>query len=147
MMEEMKMSKKIIGYAAAVSALLLFAVLMNYADRDLKTDETFDAEILNNGEVSVLAFTAPHCNACKNQKHILNNLRSEITDDAVFEYIDVTKQTKAANYYEIAIVPTLVITRYGIEVNRFTGFRSKVEIKKSIEKKLGKEYCFDGTPC
>ena len=141
------MKKKIAGYLAVVSLIALFTVFANYSGFESEDNEDFDPAVFNTGDVNILAFTSPYCSACKNQEKIVDKLQSEITDGAVFEYVDVTKHRKVAAHYDVAIVPTLVITRHGIEIDRFTGRQNEPEIKKVIEREIGRKYCFDGTMC
>ncbi len=139
--------KKFKVYFVVITGLVLFTVFLNYQGNKSGENENFETVNIAGDEVSVLAFTSPYCYACKNQEKIVNSLKSEMKDGTIFEFIDVTKQRRETNYYQVAVVPTLVIIRHGMEVERFTGRQSEPEIKKVIERELGRKHCFDGTLC
>jgi thiol-disulfide isomerase/thioredoxin len=149
MFEGKTMKKKNAVFVIATIVFLALITFINFEKQHTGDTSLTESEFskYGDGELSVLAFTSPYCSACKNQEKIVDKLQSELTEGPVFEYVDVTKQRKIADHFEVAIVPTLVITRHGIEVGRFTGRQNEPEIKRVIEKELGKEYCSDGTLC
>ena len=100
------------------------------------------------GNISVLSFSSPYCAACKKQKKEVDILQSDLSDEAVFRMIDVTKDAQTPNYYDVGIVPTILITYKGIEVGRFTGMHKAGDIEAEIKKQIEKHrYCEDGTLC
>lgn len=100
------------------------------------------------GNIGVISFSSPYCAACKKQKKEVDLLKSELSDDAVFKMIDVTKDAQTPNYYDVGIVPTILITYKGMEVGRFTGLHKAGDIEGEIRKQIEKHrYCEDGTIC
>jgi thiol-disulfide isomerase/thioredoxin len=98
--------------------------------------------------VKVISFSSPHCGACEGFKREVEKVRNELEGDAVFESIDVTEDIQTADYYRIAVVPTILITYQGIEVDRFTGSKTAKELSAAIKKEIGfPKYCEDGTTC
>lgn len=98
--------------------------------------------------LSVISFSSPHCGACAGVKKEVEKVRSELEDDAVFETVDVTKDTQTTDYYHVTVVPTIIITYDGMEVGRLTGTKIATELSSAIKKEIGRpKYCEDGTMC
>lgn len=100
------------------------------------------------GNISVISFSSPYCAACKKQKKEVDIVQSELSKEAVFRMIDVTRDAQTPNYYDVAVVPTILITYKGIEVGRFTGLQNAQNLENEIKKQIEKHrYCEDGSVC
>jgi len=111
------------------------------------SQEVFDVESLGS-KVGVISFSSPNCSACLKQKEEFKKILPELSKDASFKSIDVTKDLQTANYYGVGIVPTILITYNGIEVERFTGVHKAGELDSEIRKQIEKHrYCEDGSIC
>jgi len=128
--------------AIAVVALLFVA---NY-NFDEKRKEL--PESVKNGKVQIVSFSSPGCGACVKQKKILNLLRVEYSDKVSFEFVDVTKDMQTTDYYEVGIVPTLLVTVNGKEIDRLVGSQMEPVLRAVVESEAehGK-YCEDGSLC
>ena len=60
------------------------------------------------------------CNPCKTLAPIMNQVGQSIE----VQKIDVDKQSEVASLYNIRSVPTVILIKAGIEVNRFSGVQS-----------------------
>ena len=67
-----------------------------------------------------LYFSASWCNPCKTLAPIMNQVGQTIE----VQKIDVDKQSEVASLYNIRSVPTVILIKAGIEVNRFSGVQS-----------------------
>jgi len=77
------------------------------------------------------------CIPCKEMAPILVELRREYAGKATIDFIDVWKDPKTADPYDVRIIPTQVFfDRRGREVWRHEGFLSKEEIIAQL-KELG----------
>lgn len=145
------MNKNILTFAVLL-ILTGFVVFVNmyYGEKienQTVSQEVYDFESIT-GRISVLSFSSPYCNACKEQKKEVEIVRSELSKEAAFQSIDVTKDSQTSSYYDVGIVPTILITYNGIEVERFTGVHKAGELGTEIKKQIEKHrYCQDGTLC
>ena len=69
---------------------------------------------------SVFYFTADWCNPCKKVKPIVEELNREQTE-ANFQIIDVDIEMEMAKSFQVKSVPTFILMKDGIEINRITG--------------------------
>ena len=75
----------------------------------------------------LLYFSATWCGPCKMFGPILQQLSAE---GIPVEKIDVGAQQDAVQQYNIHSVPTVILVENGVEKARFTGVKSKEEIKQ-----------------
>jgi len=73
---------------------------------------------------SVFYFTADWCNPCKKTKPIVEELNREQTE-ANFQIIDVDIEMELAKRFEVRSVPTFILIKDGVEVNRITGAQTR----------------------
>ena len=73
---------------------------------------------------SVFYFTADWCSPCKRVKPIVEELNREQTD-IKFQTIDVDIEMELAKMFEIKSVPTFILMKDGIEINRISGAQTK----------------------
>jgi thioredoxin 1 len=73
---------------------------------------------------SVFYFTADWCNPCKKVKPIVEELNREQAE-ANFQIIDVDIEMELTRKFEVRSVPTFILIKDGIEVNRITGAQTR----------------------
>jgi thioredoxin 1 len=73
---------------------------------------------------SVFYFTADWCNPCKRVKPIVEELNREQTE-ANFQIIDVDIEMELAKSFQVKSVPTFILMKDGIEINRITGAQTR----------------------
>lgn len=73
---------------------------------------------------SVFYFTADWCSPCKRVKPIVEELNREQTD-IKFQTIDVDIEMELAKMFEIKSVPTFILMKDGVEINRISGAQTK----------------------
>jgi thioredoxin-like negative regulator of GroEL len=67
-------------------------------------------------------FKMPNCNPCNQLKPIMEQF-----DNVIF--IDASEDFEKALEYNIRKAPTVVILEEGVEIKRFSGFKTKQEIE------------------
>ena len=78
---------------------------------------------------------ADKCMACKAMEPVLKKLREKYQGELQVEFIDVWKNPKEAEKYNIKSIPTQIFfDADGKEISRHTGFISEEDILKVFEK-------------
>lgn len=85
---------------------------------------------------TLLDFSATWCGPCRMQKPILEELEKQYGDRVEFKVIDVDENQELASQYGIHAVPTLVIEKDGVEVNRYMGVTQGSVLAAELDKVL-----------
>ncbi len=86
-----------------------------------------------NGEKPVLIdFFATWCGPCKMQTPILEDVANEINDEARIIKIDIDKNQKIAQQYNIKGVPTIILFKDGKIEWRASGLQTKHKLIEAI---------------
>ena len=86
--------------------------------------------------LEVKKFEADWCGPCKALKPILENVVNKFGNTVNFSYINIDEQFEVAQKYHVRSVPTVIIEKNGIEVNRFVGVQSELAYTNSINENL-----------
>ncbi len=74
-------------------------------------------------------FSATWCGPCKTFKPVMN----EVVDEGhSVQFIDIDQQQDLAARYNVRSVPTTIIEKNGIEVDRFIGSVSKQQVLSKL---------------
>lgn len=74
--------------------------------------------------ITVTRFSAPWCGPCKALAPLFRELE-DMTPDANFISVDVEEKPSIAQLYSIRAVPTIIIEKDNILVEKFVGVQSK----------------------
>ena len=83
-------------------------------------------------EYSVILFTSPTCNPCKQMKTTIEELEKSHADKANFYEVDTTTNRKLSKKYNIKSVPTVVFKKDNKITDRFAGFIDTVDIESKL---------------
>ena len=96
------------------------------------TAENFTSEVLEKKGVVLVDFYADWCGPCKMIAPIVEEISKERTDVTVGK-INVDDCTELAVKYRVASIPTLLVIRDGVEVERIVGYRPKEAILEALD--------------
>jgi thioredoxin 1 len=84
----------------------------------------------------LMDFYADWCGPCKMQGPIFEDLAKDLSDKVEFEKINVDKEGDLALEKGIMVVPTIILEKDGVEVQKWMGVTSKEELIKAINQAL-----------
>ena len=99
-------------------------------------DEDFENKIKNE-DVSILQFSATWCQPCKVLRPVMEKLSEEYKDRANFYYGDIEDGAiNTGSAAGIRGVPTVIIYKKGVEVDRKVGGVPESNMKEFLEKNI-----------
>ncbi len=99
-------------------------------------DEYFDSKIKQE-EISVIQFSAAWCGPCKSLKPIMDKLSVEYKGKANFYYADIEEGgINTGSAAGIRGVPTVIIYKKGVEVDRKVGGVPESHMKEFLDKNI-----------
>lgn len=81
--------------------------------------------------IQVKKFYATWCGPCKMLTPVMEGVKKNHTD-IHFEDIDVDAQFEIAAKYSIRSVPTVIVEKDGVEVQRFAGLQSEMAYNNAL---------------
>lgn len=94
------------------------------------------AELINGEQPVLVDFYADWCGPCKMMAPVLDELITEVNGKAKVLKVDVDKNQKASQVYQVRSVPTLILFKKGKILWRHSGTASKIQLKSIIESNL-----------
>tara|TARA_B110000503_G_scaffold84487_1_gene128598 strand:- start:99 stop:359 length:261 start_codon:yes stop_codon:yes gene_type:complete len=85
--------------------------------------------------IQVKKFYAMWCGPCKVLTPLMENVKSKF-NNVIFEDIDIEVQYEVAQKYYVRSVPTVIIEKDGVEVQRFTGVQSEMAYINALNENL-----------
>lgn len=85
--------------------------------------------------VTVKKFSAVWCGPCRALAPVMTEIKGQFSN-VKFEEYDVDEAYEEATKYGVRSVPTVVIERDGIELERFTGLQSKLAYVNAINESI-----------
>ena len=101
------------------------------------SDEQFESKVRQE-EVSIIQFSASWCGPCKSLRPIIEKLSEEYSDKKYFwAYADIEDSgINTGSAMGIRGVPSTIIFRRGVEVDRLVGNPGEARVREFISKNL-----------
>ncbi len=137
------MSTTVIIFLVAIGSFIGM-IMFNYF-RMKKMPETVNSQrivTLNNKNfkaatksgLTLVDFWAPWCGPCKMMAPVLNEVAEHVGEEASIGKLNVDHNQPIAQKYKVRSIPTLILFRNGLEVNRYVGVKSKKFLLAEIQK-------------
>ena len=92
------------------------------------SDATFESEVVKSNGIVLVDFGAEWCHPCKQLDPIVQELADEWRASVKVGKVDIDANVSSAMKYGVMGVPTLILFKDGIPVERLTGFVPKRRI-------------------
>jgi len=96
------------------------------------TDQNFQQ--LTKNKVVLVDFWASWCAPCRMMAPVLNEVSTELKGNSHVGKIDIQQYQSLANKFKVRNIPTMILLKNGIEINRFIGVKSKDFLLQQIRK-------------
>ncbi len=92
------------------------------------SDATFETEVVKSSGMVLVDFGAEWCHPCKQLDPIVEELAEEWRESVKVGKVDIDSNVDSAMKYGVMGVPTLILFKDGVPVERLTGFVPKRRI-------------------
>ena len=93
------------------------------------------SDLIKSGKTVLIDFHADWCGPCQMMKPVLKELSKMVDEEEVrIIKIDIDRNPKAAQYYQVQSVPTLMVIKAGKTLWRNSGVMSAGQLKQVLDK-------------
>lgn len=96
------------------------------------TDKNFQNQTKN--KIVLVDFWAGWCVPCRMQAPILNEVATELTGNNFIGKVDIEKYQSLAQKFQVRNIPTMILLKNGVEVNRFVGIKNREFLVQQINR-------------
>ena len=100
------------------------------------SDDTFKAEVIDNGLPVLVDFWAPWCGPCRMVAPVVEELATEYDGRVAFYKLNTDENPRVASQFGIRSIPTLLVFKAGEVKGQIVGFRPKGDLKKRLDEAL-----------
>jgi thioredoxin len=97
------------------------------------TDSNFNNTIKNHSLIAIDCW-APWCGPCQMMTPIIDELSRKYTGEIAFGKLNVDENPETAKRFNIMGIPTLLVVKNGVEVDRLVGLAPKMMIESRLKK-------------
>jgi thioredoxin 1 len=137
----MQTSLIVLGILIAVFVIARFFIVIKMKNTPLVedhervltlTDKNFQQQTKN--KVVLVDFWASWCAPCRMMAPVLNDVASELKGNSHVGKVDIQQYQSLAQKFQVRNIPTLVLLKNGVEVNRFVGVKNKEFLLNQMNK-------------
>lgn len=99
-------------------------------------DSNFEAEVKNSDVPVVVDFWAPWCGPCRKISPIIDDLATEYAGKVKVVKVNTDENLKITQEFSISGIPSILIFKNGVAVERLVGLMQKSQLVTNIEKHL-----------
>src|SRR5574344_990897 len=96
------------------------------------TDSTFEQEVINSNQLTVVDFWAPWCGPCRKLSPVLDEVAGEFAGRIKVVKVNTDENMKSARDFSISGLPSLLIFKNGQPIERLVGLMPKSSIISNI---------------
>ena len=105
--------------------------------KPVEIDESIFSEAVLQSEIPVFVdFWGPNCRPCLMIEPVVDELAEDFDGEVSFVRVNVSDNPRITRRYGVMGLPTMILFKEGQPVDTIIGFRSKDELKKSLETAL-----------
>jgi thioredoxin 1 len=95
------------------------------------TDKNFQQQTKN--KVVLVDFWATWCAPCRMMAPVLNDVAAELSGNTHVGKVNIEHYQSLAQKFKVRSIPTLILFKNGMEINRFVGIKSKDFLLKQLQ--------------
>lgn len=103
----------------------------------IATDANFDAQVLHSEKPVLVDFWAVWCGPCRTQAPIVAKIAQKYQGKATVAKLDIDKNPKTAERYQVQAIPTLLVFNHGKIVEKFVGLTDQQQLEAALNKIVG----------
>lgn len=96
------------------------------------TDKNFQHQTKN--KLVLVDFWASWCAPCRMMAPVLNEVASELKGSSHVGKVNIEQYQSLAQKFQVRNIPTLILVKNGVEINRFVGIKSKEFLLQQMKK-------------
>ena len=116
----------------AMSKMKNTPLVADHANVLTLTDKNFQQQTKN--KVVLVDFWATWCAPCRMMAPVLNDVASELSGNSHVGKVNIEQYQSLAQKFKVRSIPTLILFKNGMEINRFVGIKSKDFLLQQIQK-------------